>query len=107
MVQVYKDMRKLGIQLVTQHLVTFLGACCEAPMSGREIQKVFARAMAFCASQGGDCSVYAALLKFCVSQGTPEKAVDVWKAIQRVRPLLHCFTRSPATAEALCSGCKL
>lgn len=82
--QVYKDMLALNISPITQHLVTFLGACCEAPMSGRQIQQVFARAMAFCASHGGDCSVYAALLKFCVSQGTPEKAVDVWKAIQRV-----------------------
>lgn len=32
--------------------------------------------------------MYAALLKFCVSQGTPEKAVDIWKAIQRVPPFL-------------------
>ena len=80
-------MLALGITPVTQHLVTFLGACCEAPMSGRQIQLVFSRAMTFCGDQkGGDCSVYAALLKFCTSQGTPEKAVDVWKAIQQVRP---------------------
>ena len=73
-------------------------------MSGREIQKVFAQAMAFCASQGGDCAVYAALLKFSVSQGTPEKAVEVWKAIQRVRLLLHRFPSLQASAEVHCSG---
>ena len=88
LLQVYRDMLSLKISVVTQHQVTFLGACCEAPMSGREIQQVFGRAMAFCKSQGGDCSVYAALLKFCVSQGTPEKAVDIWKAIQRVPSFL-------------------
>lgn len=82
--QIFDDMATLNIPPVTQHLVTFLGACCETPLSGREIQQVFAQAMAFCASQNGDCSVYAVLLKFCVSQGIPEKALDVWKAIQKV-----------------------
>lgn len=66
-------------------------------MSGRQIQQVFARAMAFCASHGGDCSVYAALLKFCVSQGTPERAVDVWKAIQRVQLCINSFGFCPTT----------
>ena len=92
--QVYEDMLALGIPPVTQHFVTLLGACCDMPMSAREIRQVYSRAMAFCAAQGGDCSVYAALLKFCVSQGIPEKAVDVWKAIQKVNfglsPKMKC-----------------
>jgi len=79
-------MTEQGITPVTQHFVTFLGACCGAPLSARETQQAFARALAFCGAAGGDCSVYAALLKFCVAQDIPEKAVDVWRAIVKVHP---------------------
>ena len=80
-------MRGQGIAPVTQHFVTFLGACCGAPLSARETRQAFGRALAFCVGAGGDCSVYAALLKFCVAQDIPEKAADVWRAIVKVRSL--------------------
>jgi hypothetical protein len=83
-VQVWEDMTEQGILPITQHFVTFLGACCGAPLSAREIQQIFARSMAFCGASGGDCSVYAALLKFCVAQDIPEKAVNVWRAVLKV-----------------------
>jgi len=84
-VQVWEDMTEQGILPITQHFVTFLGACCGAPLSAREIQQAFARSLAFCGASGGDCCVYSALLKFCVAQDIPEKATDVWRAVLKVR----------------------
>ncbi len=73
-----------GIQPITQHWVTFLVACGEAPLTGAQIQGTISAALAFCVAAGGDCSVCAALLKFCPLQGIPEQAVDIWKATRKV-----------------------
>ena len=75
------------IQPITQHFVNFLVGCSEAPLSTQQIQLAFAKSLMFCKTTGGDCSTYSSLLKFCVSQGVPEKAVDVWRQIQQVDPL--------------------
>lgn len=83
--KVYDDMAVFGVTPITQHLVTFLGACLETSLSAREVHLVVSRALAFCAAQKGDCAVYAALLKFCIGQGIPEKAADVWRTIKKVR----------------------
>ena len=86
-VQVFDDMMVDRIQPITQHFVNFLVGCSEAPLSTQQIQLAFAKSLMFCKTNGGDCSTYSSLLKFCVSQGVPEKAVDVWRQIQQVDPL--------------------
>ena len=73
-------MEELGIAQVPQHFVTFLVAAAEAPLSSRQIQQAIARTLAY----RGECSVYSALLRFCLAQGVPERAVDVWRTIQKV-----------------------
>lgn len=74
-----------GLVPITQHFVTFLGACSETTLTAQQIQQTVASALAFCAASGGDCSVYAALLKFSVAQGIPQNAFDVWKTIKKAR----------------------
>ena len=78
--QVFDDMAELGVVQVPQHFVTFLVAAAEAPLSSRQIQQAIARTLAY----RSDCSVFSALLRFCLAQGIPERAVDVWRTIQKV-----------------------
>ena len=92
--QVFEDMLAKDIMPITQHFVTFLVACAEAPLTTQHVKKSFGRAMSFCKSNGGDCSIYSSLLKFIVSQGVPEKAVDVWRQIQQVHFFLLLYTMS-------------
>lgn len=77
-------MSTFGVQPITQHLVTFLVSCSDADLTAKQIQQAVAGALEFCVKHKGDCSVYAALLKFCVGQGIPEKAVDIWRCIRKV-----------------------
>jgi hypothetical protein len=100
---VWEDMTHAGIVPIPQHFTSFLKACCGASLSAREIQLVFARSLAFCGNTGGDCYVYAALLKFCVAQFIPEKAVDVWRAIFKVlcHPMLADFPLSALWLDSL------
>ena len=79
----FDDLIASGVTPITQHFVTFLVGASEAMLSSQQIHQAFATAMAFCKASGGDCSIYSALLKLCVSQGVPEKTVDVWRQIRK------------------------
>jgi hypothetical protein len=82
--QVYNEVDKLGLLQHSRSLTAFLQACWGADLSEVQVQRVFSAVHKFRQARRPAGSVYAALLTFCTRQAVPERAMDVFAAVQEV-----------------------
>lgn len=83
-VQVYRDLE--GLLQYSRSLSAFLQACWGADLTEVQVQRVFSAFGTFRKARRPDKSVYAALLTFCIRQAVPERALDIFNALQEVWP---------------------
>ncbi len=77
-------MAEQGVVIQSRCLSAFLQACMAAQMSETQVQEVFVAVSQYRSERRPEKSVYSALLTFCTRQAVPERAVDVFVALQEV-----------------------
>eukprot|EP00884_Botryococcus_braunii_P007552 jgi/Botrbrau1/16799/Bobra.150_2s0028.1 len=82
LLQVYSEVEKLGLLQHSRSLSAFLQACWGADLTEAQVQRVFLAVYSFRKTRRPDGSVYAALLTFCTRHAVPERAMDVFAALQ-------------------------
>lgn len=81
--QVLADMPKRKVPMNSYILTAFFQACCGVVLTTQETEAAFAAAASYRANQPATAFVYSALLTFCAKKA-PDRALDVWHALQEV-----------------------
>ena len=75
-------------------LTAFFQACCRVSLLAAQVEAAFSLAASYRSTEMPSAFVYTALLTFCAKKA-PERALDVWHALQEVMlPCLPCQTSS-------------
>ena len=82
-VQVLSDVNACKVPLNSHIFTAFLQACTGVPFTAHQVEAVFGAVASFRASQSPTAFIYTSLLTFCAKQA-PERALDVWHAMQEV-----------------------
>ena len=87
------------VQMSSHIFTAFLQAISVVPLAAHQVEGVFGAMASYRACQSPSAFVYTSLLTFCARQA-PDRALDVWHAMQEVSPpavalSIHCTTHSP------------
>lgn len=77
-------MPRRNVTMNSYILTAFFQACCWVFLTAQELEAAFAAAASYRATQPATAFVYTALLTFCAKKA-PDRALDVWHALQEVK----------------------
>ena len=105
-------MSSRSIEINSHIFAAFLQAVTAVPLSADQLESVFDTMAAYRATQKPSAFVYSSLLTFCAKQAH-DRALDVWHALQEVRPIrllvspcVACLARSEIRHPHVASSLK-
>ena len=94
-------MRSCSVKMNSHVLTAFLQAASSTALTPDQVEVVFGAVASFRARQPATAFVYTALLTCCAKQA-PERALDVWQALQEVHIFLELCTAANLCHHPLC-----
>ena len=83
----WADMNSYSVKMNSHIFTAFLQATTTVTLAPEQVEAVFGAMANYRACEPATAFVYTALLTFCAKQA-PDRALDVWHAMQEVQPSL-------------------
>ena len=109
LLQVLADMNSYSLKMNSHIFTAFLQAATTVTLAPEQVEAVFGAMANYRACQPATAFVYTALLTFCAKQA-PDRAMDVWHAMQEVRFaswVAHLSGQAAPGGPSLSSPCLL